>query len=296
MVSVLVTGASSLPGFRTAELLSLRGFKVLAGFHSRKENLNCEPLMLDVRDVNALSKIFERYKPRIVIHAAAYGDVDGCEKDREKAWEVNVIGSINVMKLAAKYSEYVIYISTDYVFDGERGGYSEDDPPNPVNYYGLTKLCGEAVFKSSTIPAAIVRCSSIYGLGPGRMNFAKYIIKELSEGREVKALIDQFTTPTQASLLAEAIAELIEKRLEGVFHIVGERTSRYDFALKIAEALNLPKNLIKGIKIEDMKWYAKRPVDSSLDCRLTRSRLKTDFHTSTKALNILKEEHRKFID
>lgn len=292
-MKVLITGASSLPGYRTTLVMLDRGYEIIATYMTHEIPITHACLMkirADIRDYQSLKTLFEEHKPNVVIHMAAYGDVDGCESNRTLAWETNVTGSINIAKLAREYSEYMLYLSTDYVFDGRRGMYSEYDPPCPINYYGLTKMCGEVATLSSGLDCSIVRASSIYGFGPGRKNFAKFLVEKLSAGEKVRALIDQFTSPTQASLLAEAISEIVERRLTGIFHVVGERLSRYDFAMKVAELFNFDKNLVEKAEMREFKWLAPRPVDASLSCKRTRETLKTDFYSTERALRTLKEE------
>lgn len=293
---ILVTGASSLPGYRTALKLADKGHEVFALYYthdipSNKENIT--KIHVDITNYDNLLTVFKQYTPNVVIHMAAYGDVDECERNPTLAWEVNVKGTINVTKLASKHSEYLLYLSTDYVFDGHKGSYSEQDTPKPVNYYGFTKLCGEIAVLSSNLKHSIVRASSIYGIGPGRKNFAKFLIEKLSNGENIRALTDQYTSPTQASLLAEAIAEIIEHSYTGIFHIAGERMSRYEFALKLAETFNFNKSLINEAKMEEFKWFATRPKDSSLTYNFTKNMLKTNFYSTEKALNILKKEYEE---
>ena len=295
-MKALITGASSLPGYRTALSLLRRGFFVFALHFSHDvpiSDANLVKIRVDVRNFNEVKKVFEKYKPDVTIHMAAYGDVDGCERDKKLAWDVNVCGTVNVTRLANKFSDFLLYLSTDYVFDGLRGNYGENEVPNPINFYGLTKLCGEVSALSSNVSNAIVRASSIYGLGPGRKNFAKFLIEKLSKRERVKALIDQYTTPTQASLLGEAIAEILERRLCGIFHVVGEKLSRYEFALKVAEKLGFDKTLIKPAKMEEMRWITRRPKDSSLNCEETQKRLKTDFYPTEHVLETLKKEYEE---
>ncbi len=294
---ILITGASSLPGYRTMLAMLKQGHEVIATYYTHEipltEDSSLIKIRADIKDFEGLSSIFEKHKPEVVIHTAAYGDVDGCEKNPIAAYKINVEGTVNVVKLANKYSKYILYLSTDYVFDGLRGEYEESEPPKPLNYYGLTKLCGEIAILSSSIEHAIVRASSIYGIGPGRENFAKFLIKKLSAKERIKALIDQYTTPTQASLLAEAISEIIKNKYTGIFHVVGEKMSRYEFALRIAETFGFDKNLIDTSRIEEMKWFAPRPRDSSLKCEHTKSILKLDFHSTEKAFNTLKKEYEE---
>jgi len=292
-VKILITGASSLPGYRTVLEALRRGYEVVGLHYTHPipvENERLRKISLDVSQLNELRRVIVKEKPDAVIHMAALGDVDLCEKDKELAWKTTVKPSIEIASIASKMGYFAINLSTDYVFDGERGNYREDDAPNPVNYYGLTKLMGEVAFASSCPSYAIVRASSIYGFGPGRTNFAKYLVEKLRAGETVKALIDQYTSPTQATLLGEAMIEIAVRKVEGVFHIVGKRMSRYEFAIKIADALGLDKSLIQKAEMKEMKWLAKRPRDSSLNYDETKKRIKTNFYSTEVALKMLREE------
>jgi dTDP-4-dehydrorhamnose reductase len=253
------------------------------------EDVRLKKILIDITKVDELRGLLLKEKPDVIVHMAALGDVDLCEKDKELAWRTIIRPSVEIMRLASNTNPFIIYLSTDYVFDGEKGNYMENDVPNPVNYYGLTKLMGEIIF-SSYPRYAIVRASSIYGFGPGRTNFAKYLIESLNAGKVVKALVDQYTSPTQASLLGKAILEIAERGMAGIFHVVGERMSRYEFAIKVAENFGLDKSLIQRTEMKEMKWIAKRPRDSSLNCDETRKRIKTDFYSTDVALKTLKEE------
>jgi dTDP-4-dehydrorhamnose reductase len=291
-MKILITGASSLPGYRTLLEALKKENEVIALYYNNSipiEDKKLKKISIDITKLNDLRKLLFEERPEVVIHMAAIGDVDLCEKNKELAWKTTVNSSIEIASIASKLGFFVIYLSTDYIFDGEKGNYKENDIPNPINYYGITKLMGEIAFLSCS-NCAIVRASSIYGFGLGRMNFAKYIYEKLKAREYVKALIDQYTSPTQASLLGKAIIEISEKKLEGIFHIVGERMSRYEFAIKIAETLRLDKSLIKKAEMKDMNWIAKRPKDSSLNYDETKKRIKTNFYSTEIALKTLKEE------
>ena len=297
-MKILVTGASSLPGYKCVVEALSRGHEVVA-LHFTHE-IPCEhralrKIRLDVTDTMRLKDLIVKERPEVVYHIAAYGDVDGCERDRRKAWKINVEATVALAEASELVNAFVVYLSTDYVFDGERGMYREDEPPCPVNYYGLTKLMGEVAVMSRCSRWAVVRASSIYGLGPGRKNFAKFLIEKLSKGEPVKALVDQYTSPSNSRLLAEALLEIGEYAKTGVFHIVGERMSRYEFATRLAETLGFDKSLIGEARMSDFKWFAKRPRDSSLSYEYTRGRMLVDFYSNARAFSVLKEEYEAML-
>lgn len=292
-MKILLTGASSSPGFKTLIELADKGYKVYAIYNRNPINItldNVEPVKLDLTDFSSVVKLFQEVEPDIVIHMAAIGDVDLCEKDRELAWKTNVETTRLLVKLCLKNNVKMIYLSTDYVFDGTRGLYKEEDLPNPINYYGLTKLISEEIVKSALDRYVIVRTSAVYGLGIGRKNFGKALIEALSRGQKVKAIVDQWLSPTLNTLLAKAIVEIMEKDLEGIFHVAGERVSRYEFAVRLAKKFGFDTNLIEQARMDEFNWIAKRPRDSSLDCTKARKMLSTDFHTLDYSLDVLYSE------
>ena len=143
---ILVTGGTGLLGHWIVKMLSERGFNVIATYHRKNPRLNRMNVMwtkLDLEKPEEILEVVRRTKPEAIIHTAAYTDVDGCEANKEKAYKVNVLGTRGLAKLCLKLNLRFIYISTDYVFDGSKGMYFESDIPNPVNFYGLTKLLGE---------------------------------------------------------------------------------------------------------------------------------------------------------
>lgn len=293
---ILITGASSLPGYRTTLEALKRGYEVLAISKERDvviDSKNLKKIKVDLTQEGKIIEILEETKPEVIIHIAGYGDVDGCERNPKLAMELNYLSTKRLLQFSKKFRPFFVYLSTDYVFDGQRGSYKESDVPFPINYYGLSKFCGELAVEFLADEFAIVRASSIYGFGPGRENFAKFLVKKLSNDEKVTALIDQFTTPTQASLLGEAILEIIERKLTGIFHVVGEKMNRFEFAIKVVETLGLKKDLIIPIKMNEMSWIAKRPKDSSLDCERTKREIKVDFYSNSSAFDRLLREYRE---
>lgn len=226
---------------------------------------SCKSYYLNIANRVDVTTLIQKLNPDYIIHTAALTNVDHCERDKRLAWKINVEGTKHIAETARKIDAKLIYISTDYVFDGNKGMYKEDDPTNAVDYYGETKLEGENVAKNLR-DCIIVRPSVLYGENPAKLNFVSWVINELKKGNRINIVKDQFNTPTLADNLAELILELIEKEENGIFHASGsERINRYDFALRIAEIFDLDKGLITPITSDQLNWIAKRPMDSSLD-------------------------------
>lgn len=292
---MFVTGGSGLLGNKLVRELTAKGYEVVALYNTRKpsDDAGAEWYELDVRRTYVLEDLILKKRPEVVVHAAAYTDVDGCEREKRKAWQVNVEATKSVVRAAKVVNAYLVYVSTDYVFDGEKGLYKEDDIPNPVNYYGLTKLMGEELVRSSELLYTIVRPSATYGVGGSKKSFAEYVAEKVLRGEEVSALIDQHVSPTYNVFLAQNIAKIIEMRVLGTIHVAGDRMSRYEFALKIAEELGASKSLVKAVRMHEMEqWVAKRPRDSSLDTAKAKEIL-GDFHCSEKAIKMFAYEFMK---
>lgn len=203
-------------------------------------------------------------RPDYVVLTAAMTDVDKCESDRKAAWQVNALGPKRVASACKKASSKLIYISTDYVFDGRKGNYSESDALSPVNYYAESKLAGEHYIQEICPDCLILRPSVLYGWNPTRLNFVTWIISELRQGRIINVVKDQYNSPTYSFDLAGIILNLKDEA--GLFHASGrERINRYSFALKIAETFELDSSLIRPATSDALSWKARRPQDSSLN-------------------------------
>jgi len=291
-LKVLVTGGSSTPGYRIVQEFARAGYRVVAQYneHEIPEINGIERVRIDFRESSKIVDLVNNFKPDIIIHTAAIGDVDKCEIEKELAWKVNVEATLTFTKAASKLNTFFLYLSTDYVFDGERGLYKEDDIPNPVNYYGLTKLIAENIIKSALSKYSIVRTSQIYGFGLGRVNFARAVVESLSKGQRVRALVDQWLSPTLNTLLAKVVREIIEMEYTGIIHVAGERISRYDFARAIAKRFGFDEKLIEAMTMRDIQFKTRRPRDSSLDVSRAKSIIETDFYTLENSLNVFYKE------
>lgn len=267
-MKLLITGGTGLLGWRLVREALKAGHEVIATYHKREPAgiEGAEWVRLDLTDAEAVKDVIKRLRPEAVIHSAAYTDVDGCERNQRLAYVVNYLGTLSVARTCSGQGCSVIYVSTDYVFDGEKRLYGETDTPRPINYYGLSKLLGEAAVLGSSDENVVVRVSGLYGYSPtGKRNFGITALQKLLAGEEVRAFADQYLSPTYVPFLAERLIKLLSLRVRGILHIAGERSSRYEFALALAERVGARKELVVPVSMSSVRLLARRPRDSSLD-------------------------------
>jgi dTDP-4-dehydrorhamnose reductase len=289
---LLITGACGLYGSKLSEMAVARNCEVYASDVQELKVCGSNFIKCDVSNQELVEKTFKIANPEVVVHAATLTDVDKCELNKELAWKINVEGTKNIVEASVKTGSFLVYISTDYIFNGEKGKYKEYDKPDPINYYGLTKLKAEELTKTHA-EFLVARPSVIYGSTPaaGKVNFALWLIEKLSKGERVKIVTDQWNTPTLNSGLAEMTLEVIERRLKGTFHLCGAtRLSRYRFAESIAEEFDLDKSLIHPTSSSEFNWPAKRPTDSSLNTLKAQRLLRNKPLKIREALRRLKAE------
>lgn len=215
-----------------------------------------------------MSKTVSKIQPEVIINSAALTDVDLCEAQPETAFLMNARSVSFLADAIKKTGSFLVQVSTDYVFNGEKGSYSENDSPSPINQYGLSKLKGEqATMSLGAERCCIARASVVYGWGrEHRPNAVTYVYGRLSKGEKVSMVVDQYSSPTLNTNLAGMILEIAERKITGMVHTSGAtRLNRYEFAVKIARNFGLDVALISPIKAHQLSWKAKRPKDSSLN-------------------------------
>jgi dTDP-4-dehydrorhamnose reductase len=223
---------------------------------------------LDITSSSNVDKVIRDFVPDIILNCAAYTDVDACETEREPAWKANVEGPKNLASGVTKYGGLLIHISSDYVFDGwkkQPEPYVEDDEPNPLSYYGRTKLEGEVAIMQTTDQYIILRTAWLYGIH-GR-NFLKTILKLAlrNPDKKVKVVNDQFGSPTWSFRLALQIAELIEKNCRGTYHATAEgHCTWYELASHFLGKMGVQHSLIPCTS-EEYRTPAIRPRNSILE-------------------------------
>ena len=272
-MKILIFGASGQLGLELSKILQGDLIKVY------NSNEIKDGYKLDLTNFSMVEDFILKKKPDIIINTAAITDVDKCETEKDIAYKVNAEAVKHIVRAARVIEAYFIQISTDYVFDGQKGLYKEEDLPNPINYYGLTKLLGDT-YALSYDDSLVIRTSGIFR----NKGFPIYVYKTLKENKEVNAFKGYYS-PISARKLAEAINEIIQYRKTGIINIAGERISRYELALKIKEKFNLD-GIIK--EVDNVKsWVAKRPFDSSLDISKAKKLLSIDFYSLDENLNYM---------
>ena len=237
----------------------------IAGLDLRKSQID-NFIEADIAQRDETFEKIIKQRPEIVIHAAAYIDVDGCELNPEKAKEVNALGTKNVAQACKECNCLLIYISTDFVFDGEKKSpYIESDQPKPINIYGRSKLEGEEFIPGILKKFVIVRSSWLFG--KGGTNFVDTILQKAKTEESLKVVNDQYGSPTYTPDLAKAIAKLIElsDKINGLYHITNsDSCSWYEFALAIKEFASFDANIVP-IPSEQYPSRTKRPKMSILE-------------------------------
>lgn len=265
---IFIVGANGMLGQRTIEFYSSDKNVQLFACSIEENPLfnNVDYLCCNITERDKIKQAVYNFMPDVIINAAAYTNVDLSETERETAWKINVKGVEHLAETARVIDAQIIHISSDYIFDGKNGPYSENDKPNPLGYYGRTKLASENVLKISGSLYTILRTNVLYGVvSKGKADFVEWLINTVRSGKPVRIVDDQVSNPTFIDDLVQAISKVIEFRKYGVYNIGGkEFLSRYEFTEIIAEYFNLDKLLITPIKTEELNQAARRPLKSGL--------------------------------
>jgi dTDP-4-dehydrorhamnose reductase len=265
---IFVVGANGMLGQHTIEFYSSDKNVQLFACSIEENPLfdNVDYLSCNITERDKIKKVVYNFMPDVIINAAAYTNVDLSETERETAWKINVKGVEYLAETARVIDAQIIHISSDYIFDGKSGPYSENDKPNPLGYYGRTKLASENVLKISGALYTILRTNVLYGIASkSKANFVEWLIDTVTSGKPVRIVDDQVSNPTFIDDLVQAISKVIEFRKHGVYNIGGkEFLSRYEFTKIIADYFYLDKSLITPIKTKELNQAARRPLESGL--------------------------------
>ena len=294
---IFITGSNGMLGQRSVNYFSKKlKVELLAcsledkTFLPQSESL--EYISCDITDRDKLKSIIYNFCPDFILNLAAYTNVDMSEVEREKAWTTNVKAVEYLTESARVIDAHLIHISTDYIFDGKNGPYREDAIPNPVGYYGRTKLASENVLRMSGIVYTILRTNVLYGVAENHnSDFVNWLVKTLRNNQSVRIVTDQINNPTFTDDLIQAINKIIEYRKNGIYNIGGkEFLSRFEFTEIISDFFQLDKTLITPVKTDELNQKARRPLKSGLLTLKAESELGYKPHTIPEALSVIKKE------
>ena len=295
---ILITGSNGLLGQKLVKLfLKKPGYEIHA--LSRGPNrLDRQKGYLyhdiDLLDKEALIDTLAQIDPEVIVHTAAMTNVDACELQQEKCDRMNIEVVANILEYCDDKDVYLVHLSTDFIFDGKKGSvYKEDDQPNPVNHYGLSKLKSEELITNSNVDHAILRTILVYGIvdGNDRSNIVLWVKNSLEDKKEIHVVTDQLRMPTFAEDLAEACWLAVEKRARGVFNVSSnELMSIYEIALAVADAFDLDKKLIKPVRTNALSLPADRPLSTGFDLNKSITEINLPSYSFLDRLQVFKDQ------
>ncbi len=300
MIPILITGCHGLLGQKLVEVLT-PDFGPVYGVDVHPASYfpglgDFQYRCLDITNRNDVLEFVAKITPRIIINTAAMTNVDACEIEREKCWNLNVHAVQHLVDAGRRHGAKVIQLSTDYVFDGEAGPYTELDRPHPISYYGRSKHASENLVLGKHPDGTIVRTVVLFGHGRSlRPSFVSWLVKTLREGKEVKIVTDQISNVTLVDDLALGIKRIISLNKTGIWNIAGRQIlSRHDFALQIADAYSLPVEGIQPTLTRLLGQAAPRPLQAGFVVDKAQKELNITFSNVQEALRKYKEQEASF--
>lgn len=291
---ILVIGSNGMLGQRLVQFLSQspKNELLCASFENESYIHSVAYFKLDITQKNHVRETILNFFPDFIVNAAAFTNVDKAETEKETAWKINVNGTENISLYAWTIDAHLIHFSTDYIFDGKNGPYTENDKPNPIGYYGRTKLASENSIRTSGARFTVIRTNILYGPARyGRSDYVRWVIDSVKERKPIRIVTDQIGNPTYVDDLVAAISAVIEFKKEGIYNIGGpEFLSRFDFTLRIADYFNLDKNLIHPILTKELNQAAPRPLKSGLITLKAETELGYKPHSIKKSFELIKKE------
>ena len=286
MKTILITGGLGQLGISLKRIFNSK-YEIISS--TRSKNLRAADIYLDVTNPILFKDVLKMTSPDLVINLAALTDVDLCERNPELAYSINVGGIDNLVNT---FNGPIIHISTDYVFDGESGPNKENDPTNPLNVYGSSKLSSENLLLEQSEDSLVIRANVLYDYASKSFaSFLNWVLHSLKHGKEINVVEDQWNNPTWTSSLAVVIDRSIDSGLNGLLHWGdGDWISRYEFANKIADVFNLKKSLIKPIKTSELDQTATRPLKGGLDSKFAQTMLNLEPPSVEECLQTILEQ------
>jgi len=295
-MKILITGSNGLLGQKLVALLYLLPeVTLIATARGANRDEIYEDYIYESMDItseeNVLS-VFRKHKPDAVIHTAAMTHVDQCELNKEACVDQNITAVNHIVKAAKEVGAFLLHVSTDFIFDGTHGPLTEEETPNPVNYYGWTKWEAEKSVEKSGLKWAIARTVLVYGVvqDMSRSNIVLWVKNNLEAKKEINVVNDQWRTPTLAEDLAKGCWLIVQNQAEGIFNISGEEMlSPYELAHQVADVWKLDKGLIKQADSSTFTQPAMRPPKTGFIIDKAKNQLGYNPHTLVEGLELVKE-------
>jgi len=290
MEKILITGISGFLGWNLVQRLKDQYHVYGTCLDNPVSIPGVEVFTFDLSEWSKIERLCEAVNPSVIVHTAAYSNPDYCELHHKEALTLNTFASRELAKAANRLGSKLIYTSTDFVFNGSRGEYSEADDPAPINYYGKTKFLAELEIMNHCSHYVTLRIGTLYGRGNGiRLNFFETLEKQLLAGKKPTCIVDQYRTFLFVEDAVQAIKQLIaEKTLKGLFHLGGpERASRVQFAETLCATLRVSDSLIEKVRLADFPSAAARPPDCSLNSNKIKRALDLNLRSISQALDQL---------
>jgi dTDP-4-dehydrorhamnose reductase len=266
MQKILITGANGLLGQKLVHLLLQQPDVqlVATGLGANRQSVKhgYEYMAMDITQEASVAEVMATTKPNVVIHTAAMTNVDQCESEKELCWLMNVDALRFLTKACTQHNSHLIHLSTDFIFDGAAGPYTELDSPSPISYYGESKLAAEQIVQAASCPWAIARTVLVYGIvnDMSRSNIILWVKKSLEDGKSINVVTDQYRSPTLAEDLAMGCWLIAQKGATGIYNISGaDLLTPYDMAMATARFFGLDQSLIKQADSSTFSQPAKRP-------------------------------------
>jgi dTDP-4-dehydrorhamnose reductase len=292
MERILITGGSG----RVGSYLCRKALSPAREIHATYLSHGCELSgvsfhRLDLRQEAEVRILLDEIRPDVLIHTAAIPNEDA----EERLLAVNVKGTEQLVRYCEKTEAYLAHISTDLVFDGKKGNYRETDAVNPLGLYPTSKVMAEELIMKSCIEASILRITINYGWTPTGSSFGEWILKESAAGRKVPLFIDQFRSPIYLHNLADAIVEIAEKRLKGIFHLGGaDRITRFNFGLKMGEVFGFSREGLIARGMNEHTYTGSHCPDCSLNIEKAQSSLSTGLLGVEEGLKAFRNEESPY--
>lgn len=296
-MKILITGSNGLLGQKlVAQLYLLPEVTLIATARGANRDEIYEDYIYESMDITSeenILSVFRKHKPDAVIHTAAMTHVDQCELNKETCVDQNITAVKHIVKACKEVGAFLLHVSTDFIFDGTHGPLTEEETPNPVNYYGWTKWEAEKAVEDSGLKWAIARTVLVYGVvqDMSRSNIVLWVKNNLEQKKEINVVNDQWRTPTLAEDLAKGCWLIVQKQATGIFNISGEEmVSPYELAHQVADVWKLDKGFIKQADSSTFTQPAMRPPKTGFIIDKAKKQLGYKPHTLVEGLELVKEQ------